>query len=178
MNEDKESLRDVWPPNSVTEPVLRSTDDPEPVDPTVCSRDIPVDPLIGLKATEHALDLARVRARECRQTVLAMRGAFSKALAAWNLTMPVQTQIEQARQYCATSQLERARKAAAGLLPYQPSVSQTAKAYAGGGHNVQRGHGRAYARGAVSRAQAMEIEAGKLRAAAAAAKPSGPAVKP
>jgi len=130
-----------------------------------------VDPLVALKAAVHDLDLARHEARRCREATLAARGAFGKALEAWNRSGPVMTQEQQARAFCATSQADRARRAAAGLLPYSPGITRTARAMAGG--NAKNGGGSSYRRGAFTRAQAMEIEAGKLRAAAAAAKPTG-----
>jgi hypothetical protein len=135
-------------------------------------RDNPsVDPLVALKAAMHDLDLARHEARRCREATLAARGAFGKALEAWNRTQPVQTQEQALRDYVNTSQLERARRAAAGQGVYYPGVTRTAKAIGGGGLGVQQGGGRSYRRGAYSKAEAMTIEANKLRAAAAAAKP-------
>jgi hypothetical protein len=130
-----------------------------------------LDPLAALAAAAHAVDLARVHARECRATVLASRDVFSKALEAWNRTQPIQTQEQALRDYVNTSQMERARKAAAGQGVSYPGITRTAKAMAGG--NAKQGGGASYRRGALPRAQAMELEAGKLRAAAAAVKPQG-----
>jgi hypothetical protein len=131
------------------------------------------DPIEALRQAALALDLARATARQCRETVQTSRGVFSRALAAWNLTLPVQTALDAAREFCATSQASRAARAAAGRLQRPATISETAKAYSGGGHNVQRGHGRAYARGAMSRASAMETESLRLRGAATAARMAG-----
>jgi hypothetical protein len=88
------------------------------------------------------------------------------------------TQEQQARQFIATSNAERAARAAAGQGIRHAGVTRTARAYAQG--NQQRGGGRAYVRGpdgtkAYSKAEAMTLEANRLRiaAAAAAAKPRG-----
>jgi hypothetical protein len=133
----------------------------------------PYDPLTALKASEVTLDRARARARECRETVQTSRGVFSKALAAWNLTLPVQTQEQALRDYVNTNQAERARKAAVGQGVQYPGITRTAKALGGGrGPNPA-----AYRRGitgnvrAYTRADGQRIEADRLRAAAAAAKP-------
>lgn len=145
---------------------------PPPVLPQIKPTD-PKDPLEVLRQAALALDLARATARQCRETVSTSRGVFSKALAAWNLTLPVQTQEQALRDYVNTSTSERARKAEQGRLSRPATISETAKAYSGGGHNVQRGHGRAYARGAMSRASAMETESLRLRGAATAARMAG-----
>jgi hypothetical protein len=130
------------------------------------------------KEAEHALDLARQEARECRDATLRSRTAFAKALADWNGSGPVMTQEQQAREFIRTSNAERATRAAAGQGIRHAGVTRTAKAYAQG--NQQRGGGRAYVRGpdgtkAYSKAEAMTLEANRLRiaAAAAAAKPQG-----
>lgn len=176
------STRDTWPPRSVTAPVgvVPAENDTESAEPPSVRdnssvRDNPsVDPLVALRAAVHDLDLARHEARRCREATLAARGAFGKALEAWNRTQPVQTQEQALRDYVNTSQLERARRAAAGQGVYYPGVTRTAKAIGGGGLGVQQGGGRSYRRGAYSKAEAMTIEANKLRAAAAAAaKPTG-----
>ena len=106
-----------------------------------------IDALVVLKASEQALDLARVHARECRATVLACRGTFSKALADWNRTMPVQSQQDALRQYVNQSQADRTARAAAGQGVYYPGITRTAKAMSGG--NAKQGGGAGYRRGAV-----------------------------
>jgi hypothetical protein len=128
----------------------------------------PADPFVALKAAEHALDLARVEARQCRAATVEARTAFAKALEDWNHTQPVMTQEQQARAYIATSQANRARRAAAGQGFYHPGITRTAQAIGAGGHNVKRGGGASYRRGAFTKAQALEINANRLRAAAAA----------
>jgi hypothetical protein len=132
----------------------------------------------ALKAAEHALDLARQEARERRTATVAARAAFAKALENWNTSQPVATQEQQARAFIAASNADRAARAARGQGIVHAGVTRTAKAYAQG--NQQRGGGRAYVRGpdgtkAYSKAEAMTLEANRLRvaAAAAAAKPRG-----
>jgi hypothetical protein len=73
------------------------------------------------------------------------------------------TQAELMKEYVASNQRERERKAAAGQGVFYPGVGRTAKALAGG--NAKNGGGASYRRGAFTRAQAMEINAAKLRAA-------------
>lgn len=70
------------------------------------------------------------------------------------------------KEHILSNQRERERKAAAGQGVHYPGITATARALAGG--NAKNGGGAAYRRGSFTRAQAMEIEAGKLRAAAAA----------
>jgi hypothetical protein len=97
---------------------------------------------------------------------LETRSAFGKALADWNRGEPVQSQEAALRQYVNQSQSDRIAKAAAGQAVHYAGISRTAKAIGIGGHNAKQGGGAAYRRGAFSKAQAMEIEAGKLRIAA------------
>jgi hypothetical protein len=129
----------------------------------------PVDPIAALQQAEHQLDLARVHARECRSTVAEARTAFSKALAGWNTTQPIQTQAELMKEHIASNQAERAKRYAAGQGVHYAGVGRTAMALAGG--NMRNGGGAAYRRGAFTRAQAMEINAAKLKTANAAFKP-------
>jgi hypothetical protein len=129
---------------------------------------VQVNPLVALKAAERALDLARVEARQCRSATLAARTAFSKALEGWNRSQPVMTQDQQARAYIATNLAERAKRAAAGQGVHYAGITRTARALGGGGLGIQQGGGRSYRRGAYSKAEALTIEANKLRAAAAA----------
>jgi hypothetical protein len=128
----------------------------------------PVDPIAALQQAEHQLDLARVHARGCRSIVAEARTAFSKALAGWNTTQPIQTQEQLMKQYIASNQAERAKRYAAGQGIHYMGVGRTAKALAGG--NAKNGGGAAFRRGAFTRAQAMEINAAKLRANTVAAK--------
>ncbi len=131
----------------------------------------PHDPYVALKAADHALNLARQEARGRRDATLKARAAFSEALERWNHAQPVMTQEQALREYVNTSQADRARRAAAGQAVYHPGITRTAQAIGAGGHNVKRGGGTSFRRGAYTRAQAMEIEARKLQAAALAAKP-------
>lgn len=132
---------------------------------------VPTNPHAALKAAEHALDLARADARQCREATLAARAAFSKALENWNHTQPVWTQEQQARAFIATSQADRAARAVAGQGIYHAGITRTARAMAGG--NQRRGGGAAYRRGpggvpAFTKSQALTLEARRLQAAAAA----------
>ena len=98
------------------------------------------------------------------------RTAFGVALGNWNAGTPVATHEEQARAFIATSNAERARKAAAGQLPFRPNITQTAKYTGDGGRNVKRGGGRSFSRGAYTKTEALTAETNRLRAAAQAAK--------
>jgi hypothetical protein len=142
---------------------------PQPVEAAPAADDSPHE---ALREVAAALDRARFEARQCRSAVAEARANFARCLGAWNASGPApQTQAELMKEHIASNQRERERRAAAGQMRRPATVSETARAYAGGGHNVRRGHGRAYAHGAHSRAEAMEINAAKLRAANAAFKP-------
>jgi hypothetical protein len=110
----------------------------------------------ALQTAEHALELARHVARECRDATLAARTAFAVTLSQWNAAQPVATPLETARAFIATSQAERAARAAMGALPYRPSVTATARAMSGG--NMRAGGGRAFRRGAYTKAEALTAE--------------------
>jgi hypothetical protein len=120
-------------------------------------------PHIVLADAVNALDIARYEARQCRPAVLASREAFNLALNAWNATLPIQTVEGLKKEWIRSNQAERERKAAVGQLRGPTTVGQMAKALAGGGHRAQRGGGTAYRRGAHSKAEAMELNAAKLR---------------
>jgi hypothetical protein len=120
-------------------------------------------PHIVLADAVDALDRARFEARQCRSAVLASREAFNLALNAWNATQPIQTVEDLKKQVIWSNQEERKRKAAAGQLRRPFTVGQMAKALAGG--NAKRGGGSSYRRGAFTKAQALEFNAAKLRAA-------------
>lgn len=125
------------------------------------------NPYLTAKTAEHNLELARADARKCRSLTVEARAEFARCLEAWNTSQPVHTQEQATRAWIASNQEELARKAAAGQLPYRPGLNAMARAYgAPGGLNVKRGGGTSYRRGAIPRAQAMQIEAQKLRAAA------------
>jgi hypothetical protein len=132
-----------------------------------------LDPYAFAKLAEHALDEARDEARQCRDATLKARTAFSLALASWNHGEPTQTQEQALRAYVDQSNLDRARRVAAGQGVIHPGITRTARAYQASGQRA--GGGQSYRRGAVSAVEAMRIEAGKLRqaAATAAAKPPG-----
>ncbi len=147
-----------------------------PIEPPDASRSRPVasnsNPYAAAKDAEHALNLARVEARQCRDRTMAARTAFGKALADWNAAGPVWTQEMQARAFIAQSNADRAaRAAAAGGAIVHPGITRVARAMSGG--NMRRGGGAAFRRGpagaqAYSKAEAMTLEARRLQAAAAA----------
>jgi hypothetical protein len=154
--------RDGPPPGGV-----KVDDTPEPVEVQ------PVDFYRAAKLAEHALDVARAEARERRAATASARAAFAKALERWNHSQPIQTQEQALRDYVNQSNADRAARAARGQVVYHPGVTKTARAYQASGQRA--GGGQSYRRGAVSAVEAMRIEAGKLRVAAAAAtaKPRG-----
>ncbi len=124
--------------------------------------------LADLRAADAAVDEARADLRIAGQNVQRARTELARCLTAWNAGAPVWTPLDQARAYMASEQAERQRKAELGLFRRPATVSETAKAYAGGGHNDRRGGGRSYARGAFSKPQALEINAQRIRAERAA----------
>ena len=127
-----------------------------------------------LRNAAHNLDIARWRARECRSAVSASREAFNLALGAWNRTLPIQNVEDLKKEWIASNQEERRRKAEAGQMRRPMSVTETARAMSGG--NRRAGGGAAYKRnGTFTRAEAAKIEmnraaANRLQAAAAAAR--------
>jgi hypothetical protein len=128
-------------------------------------------PHIVLREVAAALDRARFEARTCRAATAEARANFARCLGAWNASGPApMTQAALMKEHILSNQRERERKAAAGQLRRPATVSETARAYAGGGHNVRRGHGRAYAHGAHSKAEALELNARRIAAANAAFK--------
>ena len=132
--------------------------------------ELPIEPPhVILREAVAALDRARFEARQCRAATLEARTNFARCLGAWNASGPApQTQAELMKEHIASNQAERAKRYAAGQGVHYPGVGRTAKALAGG--NAKNGGGASYRRGAFTRAQAMEINAAKLRAANAAFK--------
>jgi hypothetical protein len=133
--------------------------------------------LRDLKDADEAVNQARSDLRQVGQNVQTARAALATALTTWNQGTPVLTSLQVARQFQAQSQAERRARAEAGLYRRPATVSETAKAYAGGGHNVRRGGGRAYAgrnpfgtQQPLTKVQAMEVNARRAAAEAAAAK--------
>jgi hypothetical protein len=130
-------------------------------------KDTPVDPVTALRNAVDNLDVARFTARQARSAVLASRENFNVALTAWNASGPApQTQEALKKEWIASNQRERERKAAAGQLSRPVTVGQMARAMAGG--NRRAGGSTAYRRGALSKGEAMTVEANRRRAAAAA----------
>lgn len=124
-------------------------------------------PNIVLADAVDALDRARFEARQCRSAVLEARSAFSKALAGWNATQPIQTVEDLKKEWIASNQRERERKVEAGRGIHYAGVTATARALSGG--NMRRSPA-AYKRGAYSRAEAKAANALRAAAATAAAK--------
>ncbi len=123
-----------------------------------------------LNAADEAVDQARSDLRQAGVNVQTARAALATALTAWHQSAPAMTALQIAREFQAQSQAARQARAEAGLYRRPATVGETAKAYAGGGMNARRGGGRAYARGALSKAQALEVNARRTAAEAAAAK--------
>jgi hypothetical protein len=121
-----------------------------------------IDPLVALRNAVHNLDAARWSARECRTAVAASRENFNAALNAWNQTQPLQTVEDLKKEWIASNQAERVKRAEARQLQRPATVSETARAMAGG--NMRRSPA-AYRRGAFTRAEARTIEANKAAAA-------------
>jgi hypothetical protein len=126
------------------------------------------------RKAEVALDTARHEARQAKSKLADARARVGIALAAYTRAVPTITPEQNIRQHLASNQAERARRAAEGTLPYRPTLTQTARAMAGGGYGsdirTRRGGGPAYRRGpdgtrAYTRAQAMDINAQRIRAA-------------
>jgi len=129
----------------------------------------PENPYDQMRRAEHDLNVARQTLRDCRTALLKARQAFGIALQTWNNGAPVATHEQQARAFIAQSQADKAARAAAnqgGI--WHPGITRTARALAGG--NQRRGGGAAFRRGAFTKAEALKIESGRLRAAALAAK--------
>lgn len=129
-----------------------------------------IAPHDALRNAAHNLDVARWRARECRSAVSASRENFNLALSVWNRTLPLQTVEDLKKEWIASNQEERRRKAEAGQMRRPMTVTETAKAMSGG--NRRAGGGAAYKRpGTFTRAEAAKITmnraaANRLRAAA------------
>ncbi len=150
-------LRNTYAPETVT----------QPVEPTIHD----------LRAADEAVNQARGDLQQAGQNVTAARAELARCLTAWNAGAPAMTALEAARQFQAQSQAERRARAEAGQYYPPPTVSQMAKAFSPGGHNVRRGGGRAYAgrnpfgsAQPLTKAQAMEVNARRTAAEAAAAK--------
>jgi hypothetical protein len=147
--ENELSLRDTWAPETRAQPVEYT--------------------LADLRAADAAVDEARADLRIAGQNVQRARTELARCLTAWNAGGPVWTPEQNARAFMASELAERKRRAELGLSRRPATVSETARAFAGGGHRVSRGGGRAYARGALSKAQALEANAQRIRAERAAA---------
>lgn len=120
------------------------------------------------RETTRRLAIARAEARLAHEGTVAARIAYADALQNWNRSAPIWTPMQQAREFQRQSQADRADRAASGRLQRPASISTMARAVAGG--NAKRGGGVSYRRGAFTKAEAMKIEANRLREAAAAAK--------
>lgn len=136
-----------------------------------------IPPQDAVRNATDALDVARHNLRVARDTLARARENVGKRLAEYNQATPTISAEQNVRDWIASNNAARAARAGANGH-YQPTVTQTAKAMSGGYGNdirTRRGGGAAYRRGpggvqAYTKAQAQTIEAGKIRAARAAAK--------
>ena len=148
---------------------------PEPtplqqLDKAICDEALRPYTFADLQAADAAVSQARADFRQAGINVQRARTEQARALTQWNAGAPTISWEENAAQFRASESAERQRRAelTGSGVPYHPNVSQMAKAFSGGGHNTRRGGGRAYARGALSKAQAMEANALRIRAERAA----------
>ncbi len=174
-----ENLRNTWAPGTITEPKPKKPETQELRERIFdeALRPVTID---DLHAADAAVAQARTDLQQAGINVQTARGALAAALTKWNAGAPAMTALEAARQFQAQSQAERARRAEAGLYRRPATVSETAKAYAGGGHGVMRGGGRSYAgrnpfgsAQPLTKTQAMEANARRIRAEKAAAAAAG-----
>jgi hypothetical protein len=123
----------------------------------------PFDPVTALRNAAHNLDVARFTARQCRDAVALSRQAFNLALAAWNASGPEPQTVEGLKkEWIRSNQENRRLRAEARQLQRPATVSETARAMAGG--NMRRSPA-AYRRGAFTRAEARTIEVNRMAAA-------------
>jgi hypothetical protein len=123
----------------------------------------PFDPVTALRNAAHNLDVARWRARECRDSVAASRQAFNLALSAWSATQPIQNVEDLKKEWIRSNQEDRRLRAEARQLQRPATITETAKAMSGG--NRRPGGGASYKRGAFTRAEAARIEMNRMAAA-------------
>lgn len=185
------SLRETWPPETAAMTVDEAASAADGIEgdfrpsaqahPVTVQRSVPreqtLPPHEAVRSAEAALDVAWHELRLARDAFTSARENVAKRLADYNAAAPVMTPEQNVRGWIADNQAERARRAAENRLPYTPSVTQTAKAMGGGGYGndirTRRGGGAAYRRGpggvqAFTKAQAMTVEAARIRAARAA----------
>jgi len=168
------SLRETWPPETVAMEVDEGASADVGEGDFSASPAMPlVPPLEALRLAVAALDAARHDLRVARDALTSARANVAKALAAYNQAVPVISAEQNTRDWIASNNAERARRAAErGYLP--PTLTQTARAMGGGGHGpsneirTRRGGGPAYRRGpdgqpAYSKAQAAQITAQRIR---------------
>ena len=131
----------------------------------------------AMRAAVMELDAARYDHGGAKRELQLSRQRLGTALAAYNAAAPKMTPEANVRQWIASNQARRAAIAEAGRVPYQPSVTETAKALGGGGHGndkrALRGGGPAYRRGpggvqAFSKVGATQANAARARDAYAA----------
>jgi hypothetical protein len=135
-----------------------------------------VTPHEAKRLADAALDVARYEHRQAKLALADARQRLNAARADYNRAAPPLTREQNVRQWITSNQARRAEIAEAGRIPYRPSVTETARAMAGGGHGndirTRRGGGAAYRRGpngtqAFTKSQAMEITAQRIRDARA-----------
>jgi hypothetical protein len=118
-----------------------------------------VSPVEALRQANMSLDARRHELRQARNRLTSARARVAAALQVFNRSAPPYTAQDNIRDHLRGNQERKAALAAAGQLPYRPTVGETARALAGGGMGVKRGGGVAYKRGAVSLSQAATINA-------------------
>lgn len=124
-----------------------------------------------LQDAENEVGNARQAARTARDELTRARELVAKRLAEWNRSEPQMTPEQNIRQWLASNQAERERRAAAGEYYPPPNITRTARAMAGG--NQRRGGGSAYRRGpggtrafSVSQAATLNAEIARIKAEA------------
>ncbi len=176
------SLREAWPPETVAMKVDEGAPaDDDGMGDISSSPQAPLataPPQEALRQAEAALELTRHELRVARVTLTSARETVAKRLADYNRATPQISAEQNVRDWIAANNADRARRAAANGH-YQPTVTQTAKAMAGGGYGndirTRRGGGAAFRRGpcgvqAFTKAQALTVNAQRAREAAAKAK--------
>jgi hypothetical protein len=154
---------------------------------SIAATDGPPPP--SIRDCEKALELARAELRQCRDAVGGARERVARTLSAYNASTPTMTRDENIRQWIASNEEDRKRKAA--LRYGLATVTQTARAMAGGqgpgpslntqgqivGGGARAGGGSAYRRGpggqrAYTKREAAILNAQRIAAARAGKLPS------
>lgn len=176
VTEDRPSLRETWPPETVAmavdeeAPPADAREGDFPASPPAAPL---VPPHQALRDAELALDATRHELRVATETLASARANVATALANYNRAAPTITAEQNTRDWIAANNAARAERAA---TRYVPTVTETARAMGGGGHGddirTRRGGGAAYRRGpggvpAYTKAQAQTVNALRIREARA-----------